>query len=72
MTAAEAALDAPPEVLEQPSFGSVMRNPGVRALLSSSFAKQEYASTRVVLHDLFGAGGPAGAAAAKPTSVEKP
>ena len=38
MTAAEASLEAPPEIPEKPSFGSVMRNPGVRALLSSRFA----------------------------------
>lgn len=38
MTAGDAPLDAPPEIPEKPSFGSVMRNPGVRALLSSRFA----------------------------------
>ena len=38
MTAGEAALDAPEEIPEKPSFGSVMRDRGVRALLSSRFA----------------------------------
>ncbi len=38
MTAGEASLDLPPEIPEKPSFRSVMRDKGVRALLVSRFA----------------------------------
>ena len=38
MTAGEASLDLPPEILEKPSLRSVMRDPGVRALMISRFA----------------------------------
>ncbi|MFT4039566.1 MAG: MFS transporter, partial [Thermomicrobiales bacterium] len=38
MTSGDAALAAPPEIAENPSFRSVMRDGGVRALLTSRFA----------------------------------
>ena len=38
MTAGDASREAPPEIEEKPSFGSVMRDSGIRALLVSRFA----------------------------------
>lgn len=38
MATGDATLEPPPEIEEKPGFASVMRNPGVRALLSSRFA----------------------------------
>ncbi|MCA9876655.1 MAG: MFS transporter [Thermomicrobiales bacterium] len=38
MSTGDTVLDAPPEHEEKPSFGSVLRDPGVRALLLSRFA----------------------------------